>query len=362
MGTAKRPKGRAPRAPGATLNRYDAPDPAAWSRGQLRFPVLHELIEQRLRQAVSAVLPDADLTAILVRPCPDPRFGDYQCNAVMALAKARKTNPRQLATDVLARLDVADWCERPELAGAGFINFRLKTSALAAALQSAARGEDLFFRPTGQPRTVVIDFSSPNVAKPMHVGHIRSTVLGDGLARTMRRLGHRVITDNHIGDWGTQFGMLIVGWKTLLDAKALQADPLGEMERIYKAISARCDPNQPDFDPATLERARNELVKLQGGNTQNLEIWREMIRLSQAQFDTIYARLGVSFDRTLGESFYNPRLPAIVSELLQRGVARESQGAKAIFSDGSLPAKEDPFLIHKDGEWMANPFLIQKSD
>src|SRR5262249_18443817 len=147
----------------------------------------------------------------------------------------------------------------------------------------------------------------PNVAKPMHVGHIRSTVLGDTLARAMRLLGHRVITDNHLGDWGTQFGMLLVAWKTILDADNLKADPLGEMERIYKLITSRCDPGKPEYDPATLERARAELVRLQSGDSENLGIWTEMIRLSQAQFDTIYNRLGVRFDHTLGESFYNAR-------------------------------------------------------
>ena len=192
-------------------------------------------IELKLQQAVLAVLPDADTTAVLVRPCPDPKFGDYQSNALMSLARARKMNPRRLATDVLAKLDVGDLCEKVEIAGAGFLNFRLKSSVLAGALQAAARGEHLFFESVAQasglcsetdqrpvPRTIVIDFSSPNVAKPMHVGHIRSTILGDSLARTLRLLGHRVITDNHIGDWGTQFGMLLLGWKSHLDRAALE--------------------------------------------------------------------------------------------------------------------------------------------
>jgi arginyl-tRNA synthetase len=196
----------------------------------------------------------------------------------------------------------------------------------------------------------------------MHVGHIRSTILGDSLARTLRLLGHRVITDNHIGDWGTQFGMLLVGWNTALDRAALQADPLAEMERIYKLVSSRCDPEKPGFDQATLDRARAELVKLQSGDAENRAIWEEMIRLSQAQFETIYGRLGVKFDHALGESFYNSRLKAIVDELMQRGIATESRGAKAILSDGSVPPKEDPFLIHREGEWTANPFIIQKQD
>jgi arginyl-tRNA synthetase len=330
---------------------------------QLLQPVLpHKLIEQRLQKAVTAVVPDADVVTVLVRPCPDPKFGDYQTNALMSLAKARKMNPRQLATDVVAQLDVDDCCEKVEIAGAGFLNFRLKPAALAKTLESAARGEHLFFAPALHPRSVVVDFSSPNVAKPMHVGHIRSTILGDSLARTLRLLGHRVITDNHIGDWGTQFGMLLVGWKTLLDAASLQADPLAEMERLYKSISAQCHPEKPGFNQVTLDQARNELVKLQAGDMENLALWREMISLSQAQFETIYGRLGVNFDHTLGESFYHPRLQTVVDDLMRRGMAAESRGARAILSDGSAPPKDDPFLIHKEGEWIPNPFIIQKSD
>ncbi|HWW00133.1 MAG TPA: arginine--tRNA ligase [Candidatus Acidoferrum sp.] len=321
-----------------------------------------KLLEQRLQAAVRAVLPAADTAAVLVRPCPDPKFGDYQTNALMSLAKSRKTNPRHLAAAVLAQLNVADLCEKVEIAGAGFLNFRLQSAALAQALAAASRGEHLFFEKTGQPRTVVIDFSSPNVAKPMHVGHIRSTILGDALARALRSLGHRVISDNHIGDWGTQFGMLLVAWKTLLNQESLKADPLAEMERIYKLVSSRCDSEKTGFEPETLEGARAELVKLQAGDAENLGIWREMIRLSQAQFETIYGRLGVKFDYTLGESFYNRKLKALVSDLMQRGIAKESRGAKAILSDGSLPPKEDPFLIQKEGEWLANPFIIQKQD
>ena len=302
----------------------------------------HKQIELHLQAAVRAILPDADLASVLVRPCPDAKFGDYQTTSLMALAKARKLNPRQIATDVLAKLDVTEICERVDLAGAGFLNFHLKPAVLMSALADATGGKHLFFEPSQPPRTVVIDFSSPNVAKPMHVGHIRSTILGDCLARTLRLLGHRVVTDNHIGDWGTQFGMLLVGWKRELDAAALQADAIGEMERIYKKLSAECKAN-----PATLESARQELVKLQGGDAENLRIWREMIALSQIQFDTIYGRLGVKFDHTLGESFYNPRLAGIVEELVAKGVARESEGALAVFFDNVPQLKDHPALIRK---------------
>jgi len=260
----------------------------------------------------------------------------------MSLAKTRKINPRQLATDVVAKLEVSEICEPVEIAGAGFLNFRLKSSALAKALQAAARGEHLFFEKAASPKTSVIDFSSPNVAKPMHVGHIRSTILGDCLARTLRLLGHRVITDNHIGDWGTQFGMLLLGWKTMLDRTALERDAIVELERIYKIVNERCK-----ADPNNLELAKQELVKLQSGDEENLKIWREMIALSQKQFDTIYGRLGVKFDHTFGESYYNPRLKPLVEELVIKGIARESEGALAIFFEDIPQLKEHPTLIRK---------------
>jgi len=316
----------------------------------------HKQIELKLQAAVREILPDADVSAVLVRPC-NPKFGDYQSNALIALANIRKTNPRQLASDTLAKLDVSDLCEKVEIAGAGFLNFRLKNSALEKILQAAARGEHLFFEKSAHSKTIVIDFSSPNVAKPMHVGHIRSTGIGDALQRTLRLLGHRVISDNHIGDWGTQFGKLLLGWKKNLDRAALDLDAIAELERLYKVINAECDAN-----PTRLEEAKAELVKLQAGDAENISIWNEMIRLSQIQFDAIYSRLGVKFDFALGESFYNPWLGEVVSDLLEKKIARESEGAVGVFSDGSLPPKEDPFLVNRDGEWMADPALVRKSD
>ena len=316
----------------------------------------HQQIELKLQSAVRAVLPDAAVSAVLVRPC-DPKFGDYQSNALMSLAKQRKLNPRQLATDVLVKLDVSDVCEKVEIVGAGFINFRLKNSVLTQTLQAAVRGEHLFFNKAASPKTIVIDFSSPNVAKPMHVGHIRSTGIGDALQRTLRLLGHRVVSDNHIGDWGTQFGKLLLGWKQILNRAELERDAIVELERLYKTINAECDAN-----PARLEEAKSELVKLQAGDADNIAVWHEMIRVSQKQFDSIYGRLGVKFDVTLGESFYNPQLAAVVADLLARGIARESEGAVGVFSDGSLLPKEDPFLVNRDGEWVADPALVRKSD
>ena len=319
--------------------------------------MIHLGIERRLREAVAQILPDANLSSVLVRPCPDPQFGDYQSNSLMALAQERTMNPRQLATDVLAKLDLSDSCEKVEIAGAGFLNFRLKVSAVAEAVTSAARGEHLFFSKATQPRTIVIDFSSPNVAKPMHVGHIRSTGIGDALQRVLRLLGHKVISDNHIGDWGTQFGKLLLGWKQTLDRAALERDAITELERLYKIINAECDAN-----PARLEEAKQELVKLQAGDAENVAVWQDMIRVSQVQFDSIYGRLGVKFDHALGESFYNPWLGEVVNDLLTHGIARESEGAVGVFSDGTLPPKQDPFLVNRDGEWADDPALVRKSD
>jgi arginyl-tRNA synthetase len=310
-----------------------------------------------LRAAVAAVVPSVDPALLQVQPASEARFGDYQSNSLMLVAKAARLNPRQLAADVVARLEVSDCCGPVEIAGPGFLNFRLTPRALAGWVEEAASGRAELVPRSGSPRTVVLDFSSPNVAKPMHVGHIRSTGIGDALQRLWRLLGHRVISDNHIGDWGTQFGKLLVGWKELLDRPALERDPIAEMERLYKAVNTQCD-----ADPARLEAARQELVRLQAGDPENLAIWREMIRLSQVQFDTLYGRLGVRFDHTLGESFYNPGLGRVVDELLAAGIARTSDGAVAVFSDRTLPPKEDPFLVSRDGEWVDVPALIRKSD
>jgi arginyl-tRNA synthetase len=304
--------------------------------------VLHKFLEQKLQQAVLSVLPDAPTSAVLLRPCPDPKFGDYQSNALMALAKARRLNPRQLAAEVAAKLDLGALCEPVEVAGAGFLNFRLKPAALAEAVEQAANGRHLFFEKSPAPRCCVIDFSSPNVAKPMHVGHIRSTILGDALARILRLLGHRVMTDNHIGDWGTQFGKLITGWKHHLNAGNLQADAIAEMERLYKLVNAQCEST-----PAVLEEARQELVKLQSGDPENLRLWQKMIALSESQFERVYARLGVRFDYQFGESYYNPQLKNVVDDLAARGLAQPSEGATAVFFDDIPALKAHPALVRK---------------
>ncbi len=314
------------------------------------------LIIAKIRQAL-----EGENLPIQVMPSGDRRFGDYQTTVAMQVAKRRQINPRTLAQEIASRIDMGTMGPPPEVAGAGFINFRLDPSWLAGRLTALAADARLGC-PLFPQRTLVVDFSSPNVAKAMHVGHIRSTILGDSICRIGRFLGHRVIADNHIGDWGTQFGILLVGWKTLLNRDALEKEPIAELERVYKAISAQCDPDRPGYDAVLHAQARQELVKLQAGDPQNLSIWRDMIRLSQIQFDDVYARLGVRFDHAHGESFYNPWLKGVVDELLRKGVARESQGAVCVFSDHSVPEKEDPFLIQRDGEWLDAPAIVQKTD
>ncbi|MBT5847513.1 MAG: arginine--tRNA ligase [Verrucomicrobiales bacterium] len=295
-------------------------------------------MESRLQAAATAVLPEADVSRVLVRVCTDAKHGDFQSNALMGLAKQRQMNPRQLATDVVAQLDVAEWCEPVEIAGPGFLNFRLRPDAVNAVLQAALASDSSFITPAATKRTVVVDFSSPNVAKPMHVGHIRSTILGDSLARILRLLGHRVVTDNHIGDWGTQFGMLLLGWKTQLDEAALAADPIAELERIYKLING---------DEALRDAAREELVKLQNGDEENLNIWQRMIELSQVQFDHVYSRLAIEFDETLGESFYNPKLAGVVEDLISKNIAEESEGAMAVFFSDNAQLADKPAIVRK---------------
>src|SRR6267142_545999 len=255
------------------------------------------LLAKKLCDALArAGLPEAgELTR-----ATDPRFGDYQTNIALILGKQRGENPRALAEKIVAQLDVSDVSEPPAVAGAGFINFTLRQAAVEKQTLDILRDERLGVAETESPRRIVIDFGSPNVAKPMHVGHIRSTVLGDALARIATFLGHEVIRDNHIGDWGTQFGMVIYGWKNLLDREALARDPIAELVRIYKETNDRAR-----NDVEIREACRRELVKLQSGDEENLRIWQECVALSMQDFEHVYDLLDIHYDIQCGESFYN---------------------------------------------------------
>ena len=302
-----------------------------------------ETFQSLLAKKLSNALKDAGLPeAHELTPATDPRFGDYQTNAALVLGKQRGENPRVVAEKIVSQLEVGDLCEPPVVAGAGFINFTLRPSAVASKTVEVLRDERLGVAEAKSPRRIVIDFGSPNVAKPMHVGHIRSTVLGDALARIAQFLGHEVIRDNHIGDWGTQFGMVIYGWKNLLDRQALQRDPLAEIVRLYKETNERATE-----DPQVREACRQELIKLQAGDRENLDIWNECVAFSMQDFEHVYELIDIHYDIQCGESFYHDRLPGVVERLLKAGIAEISEGAVVVFFRDVPELADKPLIIRK---------------
>lgn len=320
------------------------------------------LIQQRFHQALAGLVPDPTPYADQVKATTDARHGDYQANCALALAKVLGQPPRAIAQTLLDSLQIADITEKPAIAGPGFINLRLRADWLAAQVQAMAREERLGVAAAASPRTVVVDYSSPNVAKPMHVGHLRSTIIGDSLTRLLRFLGHRVITDNHLGDWGTQFGMLLYGYKNFLNRVAFERDPVEELARLYvevrKITKAADEEDEPDDEaPAfteeqkarareVLEVCRQETARLHAGDPENVQLWKTFMPACLEEIDRVYRRLGIlPFDHTLGESFYNPVLPDVVRDLREKGIATESRGAIAVF--------------FKEGE---PPVLVRKSD
>lgn len=311
------------------------------------MPTLLETLEEETSKAIETVCGHA--APGIVKPAGEKKFGDYQANGIMAVAKSRKQNPRELA-DAVATVLVSDGrvpatCE---IAGPGFINFHLDRKWLEKTLLETSKHEHLNVEKARTPETVVVDFSAPNVAKSMHVGHIRSTILGDALSRVLRFLGHTVITDNHLGDWGTQFGMLIVGYRSVLDKKAYEKDGLAEIERLYKEVQSKIK-----TDRGLADRARQELVRLQTGDKENLRLWNEFMDVSRDAFERIYERLNVEFDHWLGESFYNPLLKGVVTELQEKNLAIPSEGAICIFYQDDPELEKTPFLIQKqDGAFL----------
>lgn len=374
-------------------------------------------IQSRFEQALVGLVDQPVEHAKRVTLARDPQHGDYQANIAMPLAKQLGKKPLDIAADILSRLEISDLCEAPEIAGPGFINLRIKSDYLAEQLMRVAVDERLTVG-TGQTRTYVIDYSAPNVAKPMHVGHIRSTVIGDALARILRFLGNQVISDNHLGDWGTQFGMIIYGYKHFVDQAAFAQEPVAELSRIYRIVqnligyqsakaklekaaesvaiakqkaaeaeaAAKANPKQAkaakaaaksaasataaweemqakvdavEGDPVLsslaethteLEtKAQQETVKLHEGDEENLGLWKKFLPISIEEIETVYQRLGVKFDYTLGESFYHPMLADVVEGLAKKGMAVESDGATCVFLDGF----DAPMIIRKrDGAFL----------
>ncbi len=302
-----------------------------------------------------------------VRETADAKFGDYSGTMAMALAKKASRKPRDVAVEISRRLAASpgfgDLFETPgDPVGPGFINVRVKDEALAVAVTRAVADERCGVAAVALPQTVVVDFSSPNVAKPMHVGHIRSTVIGDAIARILRFRGHRVITDNHLGDWGTQFGMILWGWKHCRDDAAFAADPTAELGRLYRLVRKVADakPDELAADPAAAALAAKhpdagrdvltETAKLHEGDPENRALWERFMPVCRAEIDRLYARLHVTFDHTLGESFFQPMLAGVVDDLMARGLARESRGAIGVFLGGE---DDPPLLIRKaDGAFL----------
>lgn len=379
-------------------------------------------LAKRFQPILAEYTDDVDAALDMIRASQDPKFGDYQANFAMPLGKKAGKNPRELAQEIVDRVDLSDMCETPEIAGPGFINLRLRDDWIIGRLQNAVVDQRLAVPTVESPRRYIIDYSAPNVAKPMHVGHIRSTVIGNSLARILRFVGHDVITDNHIGDWGTQFGMIIYGYRNFLNPEAYAAASVTELARLYRLVrrlvdyqdgrrklpeeSARIEKMAEELETAKaaaaqtekpdkktrkaisrletkLQEAReeldslrvklaeveadaelselavehadisravlNETAKLHADDEGNLELWRQFLPACEDEMNRVYARLDVSFDHALGESFYHNRLGPIVDLLLERGIAKESDGAVCIFFDG----QDVPMLVRKsDGAFL----------
>jgi arginyl-tRNA synthetase len=305
---------------------------------------LIELIDSRVCNALAAA--GCENAPAVIQPAGRPEFGDYQANGVMGAAKARKMNPRQLAGEVIGRLDLAGIASKVEIAGPGFINITLSPEFLATQVDEALR-DAMLGVPKPSPQRVVVDYSSPNLAKEMHVGHLRSSIIGDALARVLRFLGHEVIAQNHVGDWGTQFGMLTA---YLIEAEqgGEATIALNDLEDFYRQAKRRFDE-----DEAFANRAREYVVKLQGGDEQVKVLWKKFLNISLRHCEAVYEKLGVGLRRedVRGESAYNEDLPVIVADLKARGMAVESEGAQVVFLEE---------FRNKEGE--AQAYIVQKQD
>jgi arginyl-tRNA synthetase len=329
-------------------------------------------LKERFRGALAGLVDDPTELLEMIRRSQEPKFGDYQANLAMPLGKRLRRPPRAVAAEVIGRLVLDDLCDKPEIAGPGFINLRLKDVWLVDRLTAAVADPRLGVATAARPRTFVVDYSAPNVAKPMHVGHIRSTVIGDALCRVLRFLGHRVTSDNHIGDWGTQFGMILYGWRHFRDDEAYERNPVQELARLYRLVRRLMDhqeaakkpaADKPEPSPAGGEEIERlsaqhpevnaavlaETAKLHAGDAENRQLWQKFLPFCEDEIARVYRRLDVTFDHTLGESFYQDRLAPLVGELLERGVARPSEGAVCIFLEG----QKVPMIVRKkDGAFL----------
>ncbi len=311
---------------------------------------IQALLSDKVRQALISAGADADCEP-QVRQSARPQFGDYQANGVMAIAKQLGMAPRQLAEQAIAHLDLDGIAAKVEIAGPGFINIFLDRGFIAGHIETAFASERAGVASVEAPQTIVIDYSAPNVAKEMHVGHLRSTIIGDAAVRTLSFLGHHVIRANHVGDWGTQFGMLIAYLEKQQNENAGDM-ALADLENFYREAKKNYDE-----DPAFAERARGYVVKLQGGDEYCLKMWRRLVDITMEQNQLTYRRLNVTLtqDDVMGESLYNPMLPEIVADLQAKGLAVESEGALVVYLDEFKNKEGDAMGVivrKKDGGYL----------
>ncbi len=290
----------------------------------------------------------AENAPAVVKASARPEFGDYQANGIMGAAKKLKMNPRELATKVLEHLDLSDMADKVEIAGPGFLNIHLKSEWLADKAEIALASELLGMEKTANPQNVVIDYSAPNLAKEMHVGHLRSTIIGDAIARILDYTGHNVIRQNHVGDWGTQFGMLLTYMGELQEKDEELSMQLSDLEKFYQAAKIRFDKDE-DF----AQTARENVVKLQAGDENFLKLWKQFIDTSLNHCDEIYKTLNVLLTRddVIPESAYNDDLPQVIIDLDKQGLLTKDQGAQCVFMD-EFKGKDDSII----------PMIVQKSD
>ena len=303
------------------------------------------LVQSRFKQALSKIDGAENASAPLARSSR-PEFGEYQFNGAMALAKQLKSNPRQIAATILEHVELDDVAESLDIAGPGFINVKLKPQWLATQIEASLQSDNLGVE-TETEKTVVVDLSSPNLAKEMHVGHLRSTIIGDAVANVIEFLGHKVIRQNHMGDWGTQFGMLIAHLQDKLQASEVATTALSDLEDFYREAKVRFDDEDGFAD-----RARQYVVKLQGGDETCQTLWQQFIDVSIQHSEEVYGKLNVNLKRSdiMGESAYNPMLPGVVADLKEQGIVVEDQGAQVVFLQE---------LANKDGEPAV--YIVEKS-
>ena len=282
-------------------------------------------LDETVKAAFASAFPDVEPPSARVVPATDPRFGDYQCNDALKIAKKAGMKPRDAAQRVADALDRALF-DKVEVAGPGFLNLTVSAAWLASSLAALDAAPKCGIPQSGAGKRIVIDYSSPNAAKQMHIGHIRSTVIGNAIDRIFRALGYDVVADNHLGDWGTQFGILIKGYRECLTPAERENLTVASLEKCYVLSAARAK----EEDGAWKDACRAELVKLQQGDAENLALWRRFIEISIGEFERMYAKLGVKFDTYRGESYYNPMMPGVVERLVKAGLAEESEGALVV--------------------------------